>query len=326
MARDAAVHVRMTIPPAPWTWAMEEGRVQVPGLTWTCSSDMEQAPDRFDALEAGIFDVGENGVRRLSLKLLKGAPSTGVPVFFGREHMQRNVLVRSDSPLTHPRELVGKRVGSRLTAQSGTSAGVLMMLEQAYGLPLAEVDWRLGDGTLPVNRMGLKLSTGPDTDAEIFAQLRSGEIDAAIVTLSPRYWSLFGPDRFDHRTAAPGDIRPLLNAPATIADAYRRTGLYPITDLMVVSPQLAQNQPHVLPKLVTAFAEANALASDYRSPEENQLAQREIELLGEDPHQYGLTPKNRKNIAAFIDFLYRLGALERPLAPEQLFAPSSLSA
>jgi ABC-type nitrate/sulfonate/bicarbonate transport system substrate-binding protein len=107
---------------------------------------------------------------------------------------------------------------------------------------------------------------------------------------------------------------------------YRRTGLYPITDVMVVSPHLAQSQTQLLPKLVAAFAEANGLSSEHRDQEEQQLAQREIQLLGEDPHQYGLGENQRKNIGAFTDFLYRMGAMERSLAPEELFVPSTLSA
>ena len=44
-----------------------------------------------------------------------------------------------------------------------------------------------------------------------------------------------------------------------------------------------------------------------------------VVCAGEDPHQYGLTPYNRANLAALLDFLYRLGSLERVLEPEELF-------
>ena len=67
------------------------------------------------------------------------------------------------------------------------------------------------------------------------------------------------------------------------------------------------------------FSKANAMASQYRPPEEQEMAEREIRMLGEDPHQYGLTATNRANLAALLDFFYRLGALERVLEPEELF-------
>src|SRR5947208_9357961 len=84
------LHLNMVVPPAPWTRALEDGRVSIPGVTWTCSSDVEHAPQRFIVSESR--DVGENGVRRLALAHLKGAEPVGLPIFFGREHMQRNIL------------------------------------------------------------------------------------------------------------------------------------------------------------------------------------------------------------------------------------------
>ena len=72
--------------------------------------------------------------------------------------------------------------------------------------------------------------------------------------------------------------------------------------------------------LMRAFTEANELASDYRSGIESHLAQMELELLGEDLHVPGLDANARKNVDTFIDFLYRLGAIEQPIAADELFA------
>ena len=106
---------------------------------------------------------------------LKGGPKNALPVFFDRELLQRNVFVRADSPIATPRDLVGKRVGSRLSLQSGTFAGVLMMLEQGYGVPLKEVKWSIGGRDLGnPNGMGLDVTAGPDTDQGNLELLRPG--------------------------------------------------------------------------------------------------------------------------------------------------------
>lgn len=317
MVQPREVHLRMVIPSAPWTRAMEDGAVRVEGLSWECISDIGDSPARFIATEKA--DVGENGFRRLLLDHLNGSPPVAIPVFFGREHMQRNILVRDDSVLSHPRDLAGRRIGSRLTIVSGTSAGVLMMLEQAYGLDLRDIEWRMGDGMLPANRMGLNLGPGPATDAEGFERLVRGELDALVVTGGARYWSLFGGDKIDEDIRS-RPVRPLIADPATIADAYRRTGLYPITDLAVVREGLEASHPDVPARMIEAFSQANAMASHYRGADEEALVQREIGLLGEDPHLYGLSSNPRRNLEAFIDFLYRLGAIERYVEPEALFA------
>src|SRR5438105_602354 len=155
----------MVVPPAPWTRALEDGRVTIPGVTWTCSSEVEHAPQRFIVSESQ--DVGENGVRRLALAHLNGTEPSALPVWFGRELMQRNVLIRRESGLRHPGDLVGKRVGSHLSVESGTGGAVLMMLEQAYAVPLDRIQWRMGNPkTLPIDRMGLSREPGPRDDDE----------------------------------------------------------------------------------------------------------------------------------------------------------------
>src|SRR5215213_9910397 len=123
------MHLRLMLPSFPWTRALEEGRVEIPGVTYECAPYIENAPDRFAAFDSGAFDVGEDSVRSYVVKLLAGKAPPALPVFFDREHMQRNIFVRADSGLTHPHDLVGKCVGTRQSLQSGTCAGVLMMLE-----------------------------------------------------------------------------------------------------------------------------------------------------------------------------------------------------
>jgi len=141
-----------------------------------------------------------------------------------------------------------------------------------------------------------------------------------ITNLEGRYWSLFGPDILDHEIPIPAGVRTLNGDPRLIADTYRRTGLYPITDVVVVRPELLAEQPELGKSLMRACDEANALAADYRSGIEEHLAQLEIALLGEDPHQCGLSANARKNLEVFMDLLHRLGAIDRPVPPEDLFA------
>jgi 4,5-dihydroxyphthalate decarboxylase len=315
-----AMRVRMIVPNAPWTRALIDGSVPVPGVELDCATTGETAPERFGAAASAQVEVGEAGIRTILLEHERGEPARALPVWFGREHMQRNVIVRQDSPLRHPRDLIGKRIGSRQPIVSGTNAGIVMMLDQGYGIAPTDVEWvvRSADG-LPANRLGVRFTFGPDSYDGIFAMLQRGEVDAVTVTAGPRYWSLFGPDGVDREIAKYGGLRPLITGPELIAETYRRTGLYPITDLVALRPGLAEQHPELPAKLVAAYAEANALARKYRDAAEQRLAEREIELLGEDPHEYGLTPKARASLAALIDLFYRLGAIESASDPEALF-------
>src|SRR4051812_12912883 len=96
-----AIHVRIIVPDAPWTRAMADGSVSFPDLTWDCVANLDHAPERFGAAKRERVDVGEAGIKTLLHEALAGVPGRAIPVFFGREHMQRNLMVRVDSPLTH---------------------------------------------------------------------------------------------------------------------------------------------------------------------------------------------------------------------------------
>ena len=324
MAEQAARHLRIVVPPAAWTAAMEDGSVQVPGLTWETAAHIAHAPARFVATREQAYDVGENGLRRYIIDLLDGAPPTAIPVFFSREYMHRNLLVREDSPLSSLADLAGKAIGSRLTVVSGTGAAVLMMLEQAYDVDLPSLKLHMDIGRFPTNRLGLNMQPGPGTDDVALAQLLGGELDAVIMTTGPRYYSLFGGDGVDDVVAAHPGLRTLVTEPEVMVDAYRRTGLYPISDVVVLRRELVDEAPEAPAQLVDAFSQANALAGRHRDAEEQGMADRELALLGSDPYGYGLGPDQRLNLKAYTDFFHRMGAIERALEPEELFVPSTL--
>ena len=313
-------HVKMVLPRYPWTKALEDGSVSVPGLSWEVVTGIGIAPERFVATKAEDVDVGENGLRHYVIEFLKGARRLAIPAFFGREHMQRNILVREDSSLTHPRDLVGKKIGSRLSVFSGTGAAVLMMLEQCYDVPLGDLILCMGDPDhLLNNRMSLQLGHGPTKEEEGFHQLLKGEIDALVQTTGPRYFSMFGHDKLNKQVAAHPGVRVLVNDPSTIAETYRRTGLYPISDLVVLGEKAVAADPEVPGKVLTALSEANRRSANYRDEAEEKLACDEIALLGTDPHHYELGAEQRKNIAAYTDFFHRMGAIDRYVEPEELF-------
>lgn len=313
-------HVRMVVPPDPWTKALGDGSVRVPGLTWEAMTDIPGAPERFVATHSPEVDIGENGLRRYLIDFLKGARPLAIPVFFGRELMQRNILVREDSSLTHPRDLVGKKIGSHLTVYSGTGAAVLMVLEQAYHIPLGDLILCMGDPDKFLNnRMRLQVERGPTTDEEGFDLLLKGAIDALMLTSGPRYFSMFGHDRLDNEVASHPGVRVLINDPAMIADAYRRTQLYPISDLVVLGEKAMKADPDAPAKVVAALSKANKMASHYRDAAEEKLAQEEIRMLGADPHRYELGTEQRKNIAAYTEFFHRMGAIDAYVEPEELF-------
>ena len=45
LGEEVAVHMKLMLPSFPWTRALEEGRVQIPDVTYECALYIENAPD-----------------------------------------------------------------------------------------------------------------------------------------------------------------------------------------------------------------------------------------------------------------------------------------
>ena len=204
------------------------------------------------------------------------------------------------------------------------AAGYLDLNVDALGVDLLSLKLHMDVGRFPTNRIGLDMQPGPETDDVALSQLLGGDLDAVIMTTGPRYYSLFGGDGIDDVVAAHPGLRTLVTEPDVIVDAYRRTGLYPISDVVVLRRELVDEAPEAPAQLVDAFSRANALAGRHRDADEQRMADRELALLDRDPYGYELGPDQRLNLKAYTDFFYRMGAIERPLEPEELFVPSTL--
>ncbi len=94
MPERAPVQLSMVIPPGPWTGALEDGTVGIPGVSWECIAD---------------------------------------------------IVVRDGSSIVHASDLAGKRIGTWLSIVAATTVGVMLMLEQGYSVPLADIEWNTGD-------------------------------------------------------------------------------------------------------------------------------------------------------------------------------------
>jgi hypothetical protein len=97
MTQPPPIHLKMVIGQDPWTRALEDGSIRIPGVTWETAS-MRSGPERYAAWEASESDVSDNGVRRAALDVIAGGPPVGLPVFLARTLKQTNILVRKTPP------------------------------------------------------------------------------------------------------------------------------------------------------------------------------------------------------------------------------------
>ena len=116
-------------------------------------------------------------------------------------------------------------------------------------------------------------------------------------------------------------------------DYFKKTGIFPIMHTVAIREDLWRENPSIAVHLYEAYAAAKKLA--YQNLDDisrhritllwyGNLLNEQRNLLGTDHWPYGVN-KNRKTIAALIDYLYEQELVRKKLTVEELFAPNTLA-
>jgi 4,5-dihydroxyphthalate decarboxylase len=285
----------------------------------------------FRAFRHQAFDVCELSLSSHLLSVARGTSAYfGVPAFLSRAFRHSSIYIRTDKGIEKPADLKGKRIGLpeyQLTANVWARA----ILVEDHGVQPSDIVWVRGGLEEPGRPEKIKVALPADIRIEeaadgqsLNAMLEAGGIDGFI---GPRAPSCF--------EAGHPKVARLFPDPATAADYYRRTGIFPIMHVLGVRRELAERHPWLPGALLKAFEQSKRAAlaklADTSATKvtlpfvEEQLAEAR-KLLGEDFWPYGLTEANRKVLEAFCGFHHAQGLSERRVGVEELFHPSTLEA
>lgn len=306
---------------------LTQGLVDVQGVDLTTFNfPVEEIFYRF--LHHREFDVSEFSFGKYVSMRSQGDDSvTAIPVFPSRMFRHSSIYVRSDSPLTDPRELSGLRLGLPEWAQTASiySRGALM---HEYGIALQDVEWIQAGVNQPgrQEKVDLRLPDGVSytsmPDRSLSEMLEAGELDA-ILTAHP-------PAEFED--GGPGVRRLLSDAPSVERRYYEKTRIYPIMHVIAMRTELVHQHPWLPMELFKGFAEAKRRsverALDFTAPRfpvpwiaDHAATARTV--FGSDFWPYGLEA-NRTTLEAFLHFASEQGVMHRPLGPEDLFVENTL--
>lgn len=303
------------------------GRVLADGLDLVClSQPVEEIFYRF--VNHREFDVCEMSLAKYAaIASSEGCDVTAIPVFPSRMFRQSALYVRANSDLDDASQLRGKRVGIPEWAQTA-QVYVRGWLQHQVGIGLHEIDWvqagvnEAGRKEKVVVRLpaGVRLTSTPDRS--LAEMLVAGEIDAISSAHPP-----LGFERGD------GTMRRLFaDAEAVERRYYEETRIFPIMHVVAIRKAVYEAHKWVAMNLFKAFEQARVLsvarareftASRFPIPWAADHAERMGVLFGEDYFPFGLD-RNRRTLSAFLAFAHEQGVTERPLEPEDLFAPESL--
>jgi len=219
-----------------------------------------------------------------------------LPVFPQRAFRHSNLYVRRDSPIEHPSQLRGKRIG---VPEYSMTLAVWMrgILFDQYRVHWSEMHWTTGrKQRFPT----LERVYVAATDEDLERLLLDGQID---VLLAPR-------TRDAQLPAAERQLKSLISDAQAAEEAFlAQTGIYPINHVVVVRADALERLPNVARALFGAFRDCKAAAYKRRLgttlvPWGARHWNRMFEKFGGDPLPYGMTASNQITIRRLAEYLY----------------------
>lgn len=240
------------------------------------------------------FDLCEMALVSQAMAHAHAKPITALPIPVWRHFHHGSLLCRAGSPIAHPAELAGRRIGVRSYSQT-SGVWARGILETEYGLDPDGVTWvTLEDSHVaeyrdPANTMRA------DEGRSLSDLLFSGEVDA-IMGL---------------REGRPDEVRAIIpDADAAARRWSERTGIVPVNHVLALKTELLAAHPWLSGELMSLFDRARRAAHGH-GPRAGELDGSAL--------AYGLAP-NRVSIETLLDWTARQHLTPRRFAVEEIFA------
>lgn len=204
------------------------------------------------------------------------------------------------------------------------------LLQDEYGVAPREMVWRTGGQEQPGREERSPLPPLPGVDLApipagktLSSMLEAGELDAL---LAPRAPSCFV-------RGAPNVARLFPDYRSAEQAYYKKTRLHPIMHVLGLRQSLAERYPWLPANLFKGFQQAKEMAVaelegvatlKVTLPWAGAELAATCGLMGRDIWPYGFA-ENRLDIETLIRYSFEQGLISQPVAPEELFAASTLS-
>ena len=253
------------------------------------------------------FDVAEMALSTYICAKYYGKPFTALPIFLTRSFYHSGIVCHSKSGIEAPDQLAGKKIGVRsYTLTPGVWTRGILQTE--YGLDLDSVTWVLsGDEHVLEYEVPHNVISSPNGDLE--KMLLSREVDAVIGA---------GP------ISSP-DVVPLFqNASELDAEWFRKTSIYPISHLLVVSDRKLKEDNELAADIYSLYKKAKdgyleELKSKKRLSDEDVEVLHMQDLIGGDPLSYDLK-EALHGLETFMKFNVEQQIVPSYFQPADLFA------
>jgi len=296
--------------------ALREGAVSPDGIELTLLTDMDSSTRHWRFLRNREFDIAECSCSSYIVARSQDLPFRAIPVFPHRRFRHGFVFINTRKGITKPADLIGKKIGVK-SFQVTAVHWLRGILESEYGVPHKSVDWyaELDEDVEFTPPPGLRLTRLGHAQS-VEDMLAEGALDAVLhsdliepfLAKDPRVARLFP----DHK--------------AEEIAYFRKTGIFPIMHVVAICADIVEKHPWMAINLYNALERSKELAlKRMENPRMVPLAwQREaweeqLEILGPDPWENGLTPRNRNTLETLVRYSHEQGLTKRLMPLEELF-------
>src|SRR5262245_26091590 len=183
MASKEAIQVEFPVMRYDITMPLLEGRVPIDGVKLKPVKTSSMINKEDAKLKAGDFGLMDLNIGYFLPAIEAGWEIVGLPVFSKRKPVYQLIFCRADRGIANPKDLSGKRIGSR-TYRTALTVWARGLLQERYGVDFSQVEWVLqGKEVFPVHDRNLKI-VYVDDSKNMSERLIVGELDAIITDIS----------------------------------------------------------------------------------------------------------------------------------------------
>lgn len=304
------------------TLPLLEGRVPIDGVKLRPIKSSSMINKEEPKLRDGDFGLMDLNIGYFLPAIEADWQIIGLPIFSKRKPVYQLIFCHVDSEIRTPKDLAGKRIGSR-TYRTALTVWARGLLHERYGIDFAAVHWVLqAKEVFPIHDSKVHIEY-VDESKNMSQRLISGELDAMITDISDT-------KMFASLENNPRITRLFPNYTEEDQRLYRETGIYTPVHMIAMSRKLDRNHPELAGKLYAAFEQAKQLAYDDILSDRGgfsvvYLRERMKEQIASwgDPWKYGIKA-NKPTIDAFIRYNVDQGMIRRAPSYGQIFAAGTL--
>jgi 4,5-dihydroxyphthalate decarboxylase len=322
MSTDGTLEVEFPVMRYDITMPILEGRVAIDGvkLKPVKSSSMINKED--PKMKAGDFGLCDLNIGYWLPAIEAGWEIVALPVFSKRKPVFQLIFTHADSGVESPKDLEGKRVGSR-TYRTALTVWARGLLHDRYGVDPAKIQWMVqAKEVFHVHDETAKIAY-VDDKKNMVERLIAGEIEALITDISDT-------QLFATLESHPKVRRLFPDYVAEDQKLYNETGVYTPVHMIVMSRKLDRERPELAAQFYAAFEQAKQIAYDdilsdrggFSVVYSRERMKEQMQNWG-DPWKYGIKA-NRSTIDAFIKYNVEQGMIRSQFFYGDLFAAGTL--